>query len=139
MSNNCVKLNDCIISVGSNIAPEIHIQKMLVILQRETIVTGVSKWIKTAPIGITDQNDFVNGAIRIRTPLSQKGFKNYLRNLENKLGRDRTLPRFGPRVIDLDIVIWNDEIIDDDYFTRDFIKTTVDALRPQANLSGKSC
>jgi 2-amino-4-hydroxy-6-hydroxymethyldihydropteridine diphosphokinase len=53
----------------------------------------------------------------------------YLKKLEDRLGRDRTLPKFGPRVIDLDVIVWNSEIVDDDYYKRDFVKKTVDELK----------
>lgn len=122
------KINVCIVGVGSNINPDSNIKAVLAILKRETTVKGVSKWIKTTPVGIVDQNDFINGAIKIHTSMSREAFKNYLKKLEDILGRDRKLPKFGPRVIDLDIVVWNDEIVDEDYFTRDFVKNTVDEL-----------
>jgi 2-amino-4-hydroxy-6-hydroxymethyldihydropteridine diphosphokinase len=126
--NTTTAINECIIGIGSNIAPEHSIQAALMILQQETDVRGVSKWVKTTPIGIRNQNDFINGAIKIRTTLSQESFRRYLKNLEDKLGRDRSLPRFGPRIIDLDIVVWNDDIVDDDYYTRDFVRNAVNEL-----------
>jgi len=121
-------INECIIGIGSNIEPEHSIQAALLILQQETDVRGVSKWVKTTPIGIRNQNDFINGAIKIHTTLSQESFRRYLKSLEDKLGRDRSLPRFGPRIIDLDIVVWNDDIVDDDYYTRDFVRNAVNEL-----------
>jgi 2-amino-4-hydroxy-6-hydroxymethyldihydropteridine diphosphokinase len=126
--NTATAINECIIGIGSNIEPEHSIQAALMILQQETDVRGVSKWVKTTPIGIRNQNDFINGAIKIRTTLSQESFRRYLKNLEDKLGRDRSLPRFGPRIIDLDIVVWNDDIVDDDYYTRDFVRNAVNEL-----------
>lgn len=120
--------NICIIGVGSNIDPEHNINAALACLTQENDVRGVSKWVKTAPIGITKQADFVNGAIKVYTPLSREAFRDYLKQLENRLGRNRTLPKFGPRVIDLDIVVWNDDIVDDDYYTRDFLRTAVNEL-----------
>lgn len=128
MNEVCHEINVCIVGVGSNINPDNNIQAVLAILQREMVVKGVSEWIKTSPVGIIDQDDFINGAVKIHTAMSQEAFKNYLKNLEDRLGRDRELPKFGPRVIDLDIVVWNDKIIDDDYYTRDFVKNTVDEL-----------
>ncbi|MCB1936995.1 MAG: 2-amino-4-hydroxy-6-hydroxymethyldihydropteridine diphosphokinase [Nitrosomonas sp.] len=128
MNEVCHEINVCIVGVGSNINPGNNIQAVLAILQREMVVKGVSEWIKTSPVGIIDQDDFINGAVKIHTAMSQEAFKNYLKNLEDRLGRDRELPKFGPRVIDLDIVVWNDKIIDDDYYTRDFVKNTVDEL-----------
>tara|TARA_R110002073_G_scaffold185696_4_gene344241 strand:- start:607 stop:975 length:369 start_codon:yes stop_codon:yes gene_type:complete len=121
-------MNDCIIAVGSNINPEYNIKESLNFLQQIVQVTGISSWIKTTPIGITNQDDFVNGAVRIRTALSMEALTQYLKKLENKLGRDRTLPKFGPRIIDLDIVVWNNKIIDHDYYTRDFVRNAVHEL-----------
>ncbi len=126
--NTATAVNECIIGIGSNIDPERSIQAALTTLQQETDVKGVSEWVKTTPIGIRNQNDFINGAIKIHTTLSQESFRRYLKNLEDKLGRDRSLPRFGPRIIDLDIVVWNGDIVDDDYYTRDFVRNAIDQL-----------
>ncbi len=121
-------MNDCILSIGSNINPEENIRKTLIFLKQKVDVTGISSWVRTTPIGITNQADFINGAVRIRTAISQQALTQYLKHLEDKLGRDRSLPKFGPRVIDLDIVVWNNKIIDNDYYTRDFIKNAVHEL-----------
>ncbi|MCT4603494.1 MAG: 2-amino-4-hydroxy-6-hydroxymethyldihydropteridine diphosphokinase [Marinifilum sp.] len=121
-------MNLCIIGIGSNINPEANIRRMLCLLSKDHRVGRHSSWVKTAPIGITDQDDFVNGAVRVETQHDIDEFKNYLKNLEDKMGRDRTLPKFGPRVIDLDIVVWNGEIVDEDYYTRDFLRNSVDQL-----------
>ena len=121
-------MNKCIIGVGSNINPEENIRKMLHLLGEDYLVQKHSQWIKTAPIGITNQDDFINGAVLVRTKLSKKEFNLYLKQLEDRMGRDRSQPKFGPRVIDLDIVVWNGEIVDDDYHSRDFLKIPVDEL-----------
>ncbi|MDR4517059.1 MAG: 2-amino-4-hydroxy-6-hydroxymethyldihydropteridine diphosphokinase [Nitrosomonas sp.] len=121
--------NECIIGIGSNINPEKNVEAALTILKQEVDVNKTSTWIKTSPIGIVSQNDFVNGAVKVHTTMSRKEFKNYLKNLENRLGRDRSLPKFGPRVIDLDIIVWNSEIVDNDYYRRDFVRNSVDELR----------
>lgn len=122
-------MNDCIIFIGSNINPENNIQESLALLGQNVEIIAVSSWVKTAPIGITNQNDFINGAVRIRTILPKNDLINYLKKLENQLGRDRSLPKFGPRTIDLDIVVWNKTIIDEDYYTRDFIRNAVNELQ----------
>ncbi|HBV20120.1 MAG TPA: 2-amino-4-hydroxy-6-hydroxymethyldihydropteridine diphosphokinase [Nitrosomonas sp.] len=124
--------NVCIIGIGSNINPEKNTRAALAIMKREIDVQGISTWTKTAPIGITSQNDFINGAVKVRTAMSREAFKKYLKKLENKLGRDRSLPKFGPRVIDLDIIVWNDEIVDDDYYTRAFVRDAVHELKDEA-------
>lgn len=122
-------MNECIIGIGSNINPENNIQTSLMILAQEVEVKGASSWVKTTPIGITDQDDFVNGAVRIRTTMTMEELIHYLKRLEDRLGRDRTLPKFGPRVIDLDIIVWNDEIVNNDYYIRDFVRNATDELK----------
>jgi len=122
-------MNTCVIGIGSNINPESNIQSTLTILKKEVQVKAVSSWIKTKPIGITNQDDFINGAVKIYTTMKKEELIHYLKKLEDRLGRDRTLPKFGPRVIDLDVIIWNSEVIDDDYYQRDFVRITVDELK----------
>ena len=121
-------MNDCIVGIGSNINPTENIRKMLCLLSKDHLLRKHSKWISTAPIGITNQQDFINGAVRLRTHHCREEFNLYLKQLEDKMGRDRSLPKFGPRIIDLDIVVWNDEIVDEDYHSRDFLKKSVDEL-----------
>lgn len=115
-------MNEVIIGIGSNIDSEENIQKTLDVLKNDFQVLGISNLIRTKPIGITNQADFVNGAVKIKCELQQEELKKYLRKLEDKLGRDRTLPKFGPRTIDLDIVIWNNKVVDEDFYSRDFLQ-----------------
>lgn len=121
-------MNDCIVGIGSNINPIENIRKMLCLLSKDHLVKKHSKWIKTKPIGITNQDDFINGAVRVKTHHCREEFNLYLKQLEDKMGRDRSQAKFGPRNIDLDIIVWNDEIVDEDYHSRDFLKKAVDEL-----------
>ena len=118
----------CIIGIGSNINPEENIAKALNILRAENDVVGVSAFFKTAPVGIPDQPEFLNGAAKILTDNKIEDYKNYLKKVEDRLKRNRSIQKYGPRTIDLDIVIWDDEIIDDDYYKRDFLKSVVDEI-----------
>ncbi len=120
--------NICIIGIGSNIEAKINIYKMLEILKTKVKVLKVSEFIKTKPIGILDQTDFTNGAVKVTTELNQKQLNRLLKGIEDQMGRDRTNPKFGPRCIDLDIVVWNGEIVDEDYYTRDFLQKSVGEL-----------
>ncbi len=123
-----MKLNSAIISIGSNIDAEANIAKMLVRLGEKVNIVKVTAQIKTKPIGIENQPDFTNGAAKIETALEREDFNQVLKSIEDQLGRDRSLPKFGPRTIDLDIVAWNGAIVDKDYYTRDFLKKAVDEL-----------
>ncbi len=118
-------INSVIIGIGSNINAEENISKMLEILALHMDVLRVSTMLKTKPIGIEDQPDFTNGAVKIQTSLGKKELNRLLKKIEDQLGRDRSAPKFGPRTIDLDIVVWNGEIVDKDYYTRDFLQKSV--------------
>ena len=124
-----MKKHECIIGIGSNINPTKNIAAALFFLRQEQEFVSVSSLIKTSPIGIPDQSDFLNGAAKILTMMEIADFKSYLKNIEDRLKRDRKAPKYGPRTIDLDIVIWDGEIIDPDYFCRDFLKTAVDEIK----------
>jgi 2-amino-4-hydroxy-6-hydroxymethyldihydropteridine diphosphokinase len=121
-------MNEVIIGIGSNIDAETNISKMLEILKSHVEVVKVSSFIKTKPIGIENQNEFTNGAVKIKTNLKLEDLTVLLKRIEDQMGRDRTAPKFGPRNIDLDIVVCNGEIVDDDYYTRDFLQKSVSEL-----------
>lgn len=121
-------MNEVIIGIGSNIDAETNISKMLEILKGYVEIVKVSSFIKTKPIGIENQPEFTNGAVKIITNLSQHELNDLLKEIEDKMGRDRTAPKFGPRNIDLDVVVWNGEIIDKDYYTRDFLQKSVSEI-----------
>ncbi len=121
-------MNSVVIGIGSNINAEINIQKMLEILREKVRVLKVSAMIKTKPIGIENQPDYTNGAVKIETEFNREDLTVLLKSIEDEMGRDRSAPKFGPRNIDLDIVVWNGEIVDEDYYTRDFLQKSVGEL-----------
>ncbi|MEE4285911.1 MAG: 2-amino-4-hydroxy-6-hydroxymethyldihydropteridine diphosphokinase [Mariniphaga sp.] len=120
--------NIIIISIGSNINAEENISNMLEILGKEVEILKVSTMLKTKPIGVENQPEFTNGAVKIKTGLGREELNRFLKNIEDQLGRDRSAPKFGPRTIDLDIVVWNGEIVDEDYYTRDFLQKSVQEI-----------
>lgn len=120
--------NIVILGIGSNINAETNISKMLEVLGKEVEILKVSSLLKTKPIGIENQPDFTNGAIKIQTSLNREELNQLLKSVEDGLGRDRSAPKFGPRTIDLDIVVWNGEIVDEDYYTRDFLRKSVQEI-----------
>ncbi|MBN1769133.1 MAG: 2-amino-4-hydroxy-6-hydroxymethyldihydropteridine diphosphokinase [Prolixibacteraceae bacterium] len=122
-------MNCCIVEMGSNIEPDKNIEQALSLLRLQNRIIAVSTVLTTSPLGITHQPDFRNGAVKIETSLSQSQFKLYLKKIEDELKRDRNRPKFGPRTIDLDIIVWNGKVIDNDYYERDFVKQTVDEIK----------
>ena len=120
--------HECIIGIGSNIEAERNFAAALFYLREEHELIAVSSKVTTAPIGILEQPDFLNGAAKVSTCFEREDFQSYLKALEDRLLRDRTVSKFGPRTIDLDIVVWDGEIVDPDYYQRDFLKTVVDEI-----------
>ena len=121
-------MNTAAVGVGSNIDPQNNIRKAKKLISEDHSLVKSSRFVRTKPIGYEHQDDFLNGALLVRTGLNKKQFINYLKKLENKLGRKRTHNKNGPRTIDLDVVIWNDKIIDQDCYERDFLKNCLNEL-----------
>ena len=120
--------HECIIGIGSNINAEQNFAAALFFLRQEHKLIAVSSKIKTTPIGIAEQPDFLNGAAKVLTAMGKDDFQDYLKGVEDRLKRDRLAQKFGPRTIDLDIVVWDGKIIDTDYYERDFLKRVVDEI-----------
>ena len=60
--------------------------------------------------GVTDQPDFLNQILLVETHLSAEDLLAYLKDLENRIGREPSF-RFGPRLVDIDIIFYSDQII----------------------------
>lgn len=75
-------------------------------------VTACSPLYRTAPVGYADQDWFLNRVARIRTALEPETLLTALQEVERSQGRERTGPRFGPRTLDLDILLFDDRILD---------------------------
>lgn len=121
-------MNDCIIGIGSNIGADYYIPEMLKLLGDYVQIVQVSEMVQTKPIGIIDQPDYTNGAVRIHTEMDKEELSVFLKQLEDKMGRDRSEMKSGPRNIDLDILIWNNKVVDPDYFTREFLRNSAAEL-----------
>jgi 2-amino-4-hydroxy-6-hydroxymethyldihydropteridine diphosphokinase len=77
-------------------------------------VLAVSTLRETDPVGYLDQPRFLNGAVAVETSLTARELLGRLLEIERRLGRVRGEgPRFGPRTIDLDLLLYGDETIDE--------------------------
>jgi 2-amino-4-hydroxy-6-hydroxymethyldihydropteridine diphosphokinase len=79
----------------------------------EITITATSTLRETDPVGYTEQPRFLNGAARLETTLGARELLDRLLAVERSLGRERTGPRFGPRTIDLDLLLYGEEAIDE--------------------------
>ena len=77
-------------------------------------IVGVSKIYETAPVGLTDQPSFLNMAVKAETALSPLALLKFLKDLEKELGRADGV-RWGPRLIDIDILLYDELIFADEH------------------------
>ncbi len=76
-------------------------------------VVAVSSFRETDPVGFLDQPPFLNAAVAVDTELEPRTLLDLLLWVERELGRTREGPRFGPRTIDLDLLLYGDEVLDE--------------------------
>ena len=104
------------IGLGANLGDrEATIRTALRRLQdhEEIEVQRVSRLRETDPVGYEDQPRFLNGVARLQTSLEPRELLTVLLDLERDLGRTRHGPRFGPRTIDLDILLYDDRMVNE--------------------------
>ena len=103
------------VGLGSNLGdPRAQIERALAALRAEdgVEVVAVSTLRETDPVGYEDQPRFLNGAAELRTELSARELLDCVLAIELRLGRVRGEgPRFGPRTIDLDLLLHGDEVV----------------------------
>lgn len=100
-------------------------------------VLAVSGYLATEPYGVTEQDEFLNGAMKIRTILPPHELLDRLHEIEQEAGRERIV-RWGPRTLDLDILLYDDLILDDEelhiphieMYKRDFVLEPLCQIAP---------
>lgn len=104
------KWHEVYLALGSNLGDkQKNMDDAVALLQAEQkiLVEKVSKFIITEPMGEVEQDDFLNGAVKIKTLLSPLDLLSTINAIEKKLGRTRTI-HWGPRTIDIDILLYDD-------------------------------
>lgn len=113
--------NDCFVALGSNLGDsEKTLNKAIQSLAEHKQISNltVSKVYKSKPHGPQDQPDYLNGAVYFQTRLEAEKLLDVLQNIENNNGRDReNSQRWGARTLDLDILFYNDEMINTERLT----------------------
>jgi 2-amino-4-hydroxy-6-hydroxymethyldihydropteridine diphosphokinase len=132
-------MNKVYLAFGSNIGESMKTIEMAFALleQNQMKITKRSSIYETEPYGYKDQPNFVNGAVEIETELCCREVLKSILDIELKLGRVRTI-HWGPRVIDLDIILYNNEIYCEedlivphpDMQNRDFVLKPMNDLCP---------
>jgi 2-amino-4-hydroxy-6-hydroxymethyldihydropteridine diphosphokinase len=102
-----------------------------------------SSWYRSAPFGPVEQDDFINGVAELHTRLGAHELLDVLQAIETAHGRRREL-RWGPRTLDLDILLYADRVIETDRLTvphpgireRNFVLYPLHELEPDLEIPG---
>ncbi len=129
------------IGIGSNIGNREENCKIAIklLIEYGIMVSQLSSKIETEPWGMTDQPNFINMAIKIETDKEPLELLDILKNIETDIGR-RPGPRWGPRVIDLDILLYEDRTMKTSYLEiphprmceREFVLKPLSEIAPDA-------
>jgi len=108
------------IGLGSNLSEPIEqvknaINKIEKIAQSQVVT--VSSLYLSKPMGPQDQDDYINAVLALETSLSAIELLNTLQAIENEAGRVRKENRWGARILDLDIILFGDEVINSERLT----------------------
>ena len=104
-------MNTAFVALGSNLSKrEEYLSEAIDMLDgHEAIrVSKRSSVYETEPVGYVDQNDFLNMVVQVETSMSAYQLLDQCQQIEQELGRKRVV-KWGPRTIDLDILLFNDE------------------------------
>jgi 2-amino-4-hydroxy-6-hydroxymethyldihydropteridine diphosphokinase len=104
------------VGLGSNVGDRAgYLRRAVELLRAEPglEVIAVSSVRETEPVGLVDQPRFLNAAVEIETGLTAPDLLDRLLAVEQALGRRRTGPRWGPRTIDLDLLLYGREVVDE--------------------------
>ena len=143
MSSSSNKPTIAFVAVGSNIKPEHNILLALDRLEKHVDVCATSSFYRTEPIDRPDQPKFINGVWKVQSSFGARTLKyDILKKIEEDLGRVRTEDRFAPRTIDLDLILFGDEIIDEpglfipdqDIYSRAFVAVPLKELVPNLRI-----
>jgi 2-amino-4-hydroxy-6-hydroxymethyldihydropteridine diphosphokinase len=106
-------LNLAYLSIGSNIDPERNLPEAVARLAQYGHIRAVSSVWESAPVGFAQQANFLNAAVLLATELSAEELRaGPIAGIEAALGRVRTENKNAPRPIDIDIMLYNQDILD---------------------------
>ncbi|MBU0970656.1 MAG: 2-amino-4-hydroxy-6-hydroxymethyldihydropteridine diphosphokinase [Proteobacteria bacterium] len=110
-------LSTAYLSIGSNKGDKAgNLNQAIDCLNRHSLiqVAGVSSFYRTQPQNFEDQDWFVNAAVKIQTPVEPEGLLGILKQIERSIDPEGKAFRFGPRKIDLDIVLFENRVLKTD-------------------------
>ncbi len=124
------------LSLGSNIAPHENLAAAVAALREHFGAVDLSAVYRTPAVGFQGE-DFLNAAARIETELSPQDLDAWLHALEDRQGRCRDVPRFSSRTLDIDLLLYDDCVLQGDghlQLPRPELTAQAFVLRPMAEL-----
>jgi 2-amino-4-hydroxy-6-hydroxymethyldihydropteridine diphosphokinase len=136
------------IGLGANLGPrEVTLLRAADLLAGEPgiEVLEISQLRETDPVGDVEQPSFLNGAVAVETTLSPRDLLDVLLRIERELGRVRDGERWGPRTIDLDLLLYGEEVVDQEglrvphprLYERRFALEPLTDLEPELEIPGR--
>lgn len=130
------------VALGSNLGDrEANLEAAVRDIKTSGLITdvAVSTWWETEPVGPVAQGTYLNGALKGRSHAKPHALLDFLLRIESELGRVRTV-RYGPRTIDLDLLMVGSETVDDNRLTlphpemtgRRFVLDPLNQIAPEA-------
>lgn len=119
------------LSLGSNIEPEANLPRAVQLLQEYGEIRKISKAWESEAVG-SDGPNFLNACVLFMTPLSQREVKEQIiHSIETKLGRKRTADKYAPRTIDIDIVLFDEQLCDEKFWRQAFVVVPLAEIHPE--------
>jgi 2-amino-4-hydroxy-6-hydroxymethyldihydropteridine diphosphokinase len=133
------------IGIGSNLSnPVKQVQQAILALKtlESSLLVCASSLYESHPMGPQDQPNYINAVVQLDTNLSPLALLDALQAIENMAGRIRKENRWGPRVLDLDILLYGDLIISNERLTvphygmklREFVIVPLAEIAPNLHL-----
>ena len=128
------------IAVGSNIRPAENVPLAVKLLGEKVEVVAVSRFYRTRALDRPEQADYRNGVVAVRTSMTPRELRDeVLRPIEAALDRKRSVDKYAPRTMDLDLILFGDEVVreagltlpDDDLRARPFVAVPLLELAPE--------
>lgn len=140
MSEEILSSHTAFVALGSNLGDrEGNLRRALELLSQNGVeIVKISKFIETEPYGVIDQPRFLNGVCQVKTVLKPLELLRLLLAVEKEMGRVR-LRHWGERNIDLDLLLYEDAIMDTDELrlphpdmvNRDFVMLPLAEIAPE--------
>ena len=135
------------VGIGSNLqSPIEQVTTAMAELQHlpDSVVTQTSSLYRSSPMGPADQADFINAVAALMTRLTPHELLANLRKIEDAHDRDRAAERWGPRTLDLDLLVFSDRVVSDDILIvphpgiaqRNFVLLPLCELAPHLEVPG---